>query len=97
MRADGIKVGDLLWGPRQFMERDFALAYPYAAMSHETIPAITTRIEYWATSLLNSAREISESGTCSPNFLSVVSHETTLSSAIQPSALPAWRTGCAVG
>ena len=45
---------------------------PYAAMSPATIPAITTRIEHWATSVLNSGREISELDTCSPTFLIVV-------------------------
>jgi hypothetical protein len=55
------KAGDPRGGPRHIMESDFALAYPYAAMSHETIPAITTRIEHWPTSLLNSGRESSSS------------------------------------
>jgi hypothetical protein len=45
---------NLLWGPRHSSGYDFALVYPDTAMSHEMIPAITTRIEYWATSLLNS-------------------------------------------
>ena len=60
-------AGDLLWGPRHIMESVFALASPYAAMSHETIPAITTRIEHWATSLLTSGRESSSSLSLSPS------------------------------
>ena len=41
---------------------------PYAAMSPATIPAITTRIEHWATSLLTSGRESSSSLSLSPSF-----------------------------
>ena len=70
---------------------------PYVAMSHETIPAITTRIEHWATSFLDASREISELDNCSPTFLIVVPCETMPSSAILLSALPAWGTACAVG
>jgi hypothetical protein len=47
-------AGNLLWGPRHRLGYDFALVYPDTAMSHEMIPAITTRIEYWATNFLNS-------------------------------------------
>ena len=60
------KAGDVLAGPRHRMESDFALAYPYAAMSHETIPAITTRSEHWPTSLITSGRESSSSRSLSP-------------------------------
>jgi hypothetical protein len=61
-------------------------------MSHETIPAITTRIEHWATSFPYASREFSELDTCSPSFLILVSCETMLRPAIRLSALPAWRT-----
>jgi hypothetical protein len=47
-------AGNLLCGPGHRLGYDLALVYPDTAMSHEMIPAITTRIEYWATSLLNS-------------------------------------------
>jgi hypothetical protein len=66
-------------------------------MSHETMPAITIRIEHWATSVLSVSREFSELDTCSPTFLIVFSCETMPSSAIHLPALPAWRTACAVG
>ena len=65
------------------------LAYAYVAMSHETIPAITTRIEHWAPSLLASGREILEPGICPPTFLSVIPFGMTLISATGLSALPA--------
>jgi hypothetical protein len=70
---------------------------PYVAMSHETIPAITTRIEHWATSFLYASRELSELDSCSPTFLTVVPCETKLSPTILLSPLPASRTACAVG
>ena len=63
--------------------------YPDTAMSHETIPAIATRIEHWHASFLDANREFSESDTCSPTFLIFVSCETMPSSAIQLPALPA--------
>ena len=70
---------------------------PYVAMSHETIPAITTRIEHWATSFLNASRAFSELDSCSPTFLTVVPCETKLTPAILLSPLPAWRTACSLG
>jgi hypothetical protein len=39
----------------------FASAYPYAGMSHKTIPTIPTRIEHWPISLIISGRESSSS------------------------------------
>jgi hypothetical protein len=47
-------AGNILWGPRHRLGYYCALVYPDTAMSHEMIPAITMRIEYWATSILNS-------------------------------------------
>jgi hypothetical protein len=45
----------------------FASAYPYAGMSHKTIPTIPTRIEHWPTSLIISGRESSSSLSLRPS------------------------------
>jgi hypothetical protein len=45
----------------------FASAYPYAGMSHKTIPTIPTRIEHWPTSLIISGRESSSNLSLSPS------------------------------
>src|SRR5215204_4330587 len=45
----------------------FASAYPYAGMSHKTIPTIPTRIEHWPTSLIISGHESSSSLSLSPS------------------------------
>ena len=65
-------------------------------MSHETIPAITTRIEHWAPSFLDSGHEIPEPGIGPPTFLSVIPYGMTPISATGLSALPAWRAAGAV-
>ena len=45
----------------------FSSAYPYAGMSHKTIPTIPTRIEHWPTSLIISGRESSSNLSLSPS------------------------------
>ena len=49
------------------MESDIAQAYPYAGMSHKTMPTIPTRIEHWPTSLIISGHEFSSSLSLSPS------------------------------
>jgi hypothetical protein len=53
--------------PRHIMESDNAQAYPYAGMSHKTMPTIPTRIEHWPTSLIISGHEFSSSLSLSPS------------------------------
>jgi hypothetical protein len=45
----------------------FASAYPYAGMSHKTIPTIPMRIEHWPTNLIISGHESSSNLSLSPS------------------------------